>query len=174
MLTLLSEAEERAFRESHGSSDVDSCHPSRLDGVLAALKVFARDINRLPWSDPRSRVHRISPILARSVYEGNIRFMLNWAQVKGFDWDIGNARKSADKHSVSQAEAEQVFFNEPLLLAPDSKHSVHEQRYHALGRTDEGRLLHITFTLRVSGTLIRVISARNMHRKERIFYEQTP
>jgi uncharacterized protein len=72
------------------------------------------------------------------------------------------------------AEAEQVFFNEPLLLAPDSKHSVHEQRHHALGRTDEGRLLHITFTLRVSGTLIRVISARNMHRKERIFYEQAP
>lgn len=30
----------------------------------------------------------------------------------------------------------------------------------------------ITFTLRQSGTLIRVISARDMHRKERAVYEQ--
>jgi uncharacterized DUF497 family protein len=43
----------------------------------------------------------------------------------------------------------------------------HEVRYHALGRTNDTRLLHITFTLRVTGSLIRVISARDMHRKER-------
>jgi uncharacterized protein len=98
--------------------------------------------------------------------------MVDWAQVKGFDWDSGNARKSTDRHGVSQAEAEQVFFNQPLLVAPDPKHSRHEQRYHALGGTDEGRMLHVTFTLRISGTLIRVISARDMHRKERTFYEQ--
>ena len=99
--------------------------------------------------------------------------MIDWAQVTGFDWDQGNARKSADKHGVSQAEAERIFFNEPLLLLPDLKHSSkNEVRYHALGTTDENRLLHITFTLRASGTLIRVISARNMHRKERTYYEQ--
>jgi uncharacterized protein len=113
-----------------------------------------------------------SPFLAKNVYDCNIQIMLNWGQVKGFDWDSGTARKSADKHGVSQAEAEQVFFNKPLLLVPDPEHSGDEQRYHALGRTDEGRTLHVTFTLRVSGTLIRVISARDMHRKERIFYEQ--
>jgi hypothetical protein len=98
--------------------------------------------------------------------------MINWERVIGFDWDEGNARKSADKHSVSQAEAEQTFFNEPLLLLPDTKHSRQEPRYHALGKTDEGRILHITFTLRAGGTLIRVISARDMHRKERTFYAQ--
>lgn len=35
-------------------------------------------------------------------------------------------------------------------------------RFGALGVTDEGRRLHITFTLRTAGTLIRVISARDM------------
>ncbi len=99
--------------------------------------------------------------------------MIDWTQVTGFEWDEGNARKSADKHGVSQAEAERVFFNEPLLVLPDLRHSSqNEVRYHALGATDENRLLHITFTLRASGTLIRVISARDMHRKERIYYEQ--
>lgn len=98
--------------------------------------------------------------------------MIDWERITGFDWDHGNACKSADKHSVSQAEAEQAFFNEPLLLAPDSKHSQQEPRYHALSKTDEGRLLHITFTLRGAGTLIRVVSARDMHRKERTFYGQ--
>lgn len=78
--------------------------------------------------------------------------MIDWARVTGFDWDRGNARKSAAKHSVSQAEAEQAFFNEPLLLVPDLKHSQQEMRYHALGMTDEGRLLHITFTLRAEQT----------------------
>lgn len=98
--------------------------------------------------------------------------MIDWGRVTGFDWDEGNALKSADKHSVSQAQAEQVFFNEPLLLVPDLKHSQQEPRYHALGTTDEGRLLHITFTLRAAGTLIRVISARDMHPKERTIYGQ--
>jgi uncharacterized DUF497 family protein len=96
--------------------------------------------------------------------------MIDWARVTGFDWDEGNARKSAEKHSVSQGEAEQVFFNEPLLLLPDQRHSDTEQRFHALGKTQDGRLLHVTFTLRDGGKLIRVISARDMHRKERMFY----
>lgn len=98
--------------------------------------------------------------------------MFDWTRLTGFEWDAGNARKSADKHSVSQAEAEQTFFNEPLLLVPDVKHSNQEPRFHALGKTDDGRLLHITFTIRAAGTLIRVISARDMHRKERTFYGQ--
>ncbi|MEA3251402.1 MAG: BrnT family toxin [Pseudomonadota bacterium] len=76
------------------------------------------------------------------------------------------------KHGVSQSEAEEIFFNEPLLVLEDSRHSQAEARFHALGETDDKRLLHITFTLRQSGTLIRVISARDMHRKERAIYEQ--
>jgi uncharacterized protein len=98
--------------------------------------------------------------------------MIDWRAVSGFQWDEGNARKSTQKHAVTQAEAEQVFFNLPLLVLPDTHHSHDEIRYHALGATDGQRQLHITFTLRESGTLIRVISARDMHRKERFIYEK--
>ena len=98
--------------------------------------------------------------------------MIDWDQIAGFDWDAGNARKSTDKHSVTQAEAEQVFFNEPLLVVGDVNHSQAEVRYHALGKTDIGSLLHITFTLRADQSLIRVISARPMHKKERVSYVQ--
>lgn len=98
--------------------------------------------------------------------------MIDLEQISGFDWDAGNARKSADKHGVSMAEAEQVFFNTPLLMLQDLNHSARELRIHALGKTDEGRALHISFTLRKADTLIRVISARDMHRKERAIYEQ--
>jgi uncharacterized protein len=99
--------------------------------------------------------------------------MTGLSDIRGFDWDAGNSRKSADKHGVSQPEAEQLFFNAPLLLLPDQKHSQKEARYHALGKTDTGRQLHITFTLRRGGTLIRVISARDMRKKERAVYEQS-
>ena len=97
--------------------------------------------------------------------------MISLSQIAGFDWDEGNARKN-EKHGVSMAEAEQVFFNAPLLILEDGAHSQQEARLHALGKSDDGRALHITFTLRQSGLLIRVISARDMHRKERAIYEQ--
>jgi len=99
--------------------------------------------------------------------------MIDWTKITGFEWDEGNARKSSEKHEVSQSEAEQVFFNQPLLVLEDAKHSQDEVRFHALGKTDNARLLHETFTLRATGTLIRVISARDMHRKERKIYEQS-
>jgi hypothetical protein len=100
--------------------------------------------------------------------------MIDWSRLTGFDWDDSNARKSADKHDVSQAESEQIFLNQPLLIMPDARHSQSEARYHALGKTDTGRKLHVTFTLRTRETemLIRVISARDMHRKERTYYAQ--
>jgi uncharacterized protein len=98
--------------------------------------------------------------------------MIDLGKITGFDWDAGNSRKSADKHDVSQAEAESIFFNGPLIVAEDTKHSEGEQRLNALGRTSQDRLLHVTFTLRQNGTMIRVISARDMHRRERKAYEQ--
>ena len=61
-----------------------------------------------------------------------------------------------------------------MLVLEDRKHATDEPRYHALGKTDDERLLHITFTARDSGNKIRVISARPMHRKERVIYAQTP
>jgi uncharacterized DUF497 family protein len=98
--------------------------------------------------------------------------MIDFDQITGFDWDDGNSRKSADKHDVSQAEAESVFFNDPLIVVEDAKHSERELRFNALGKTAQNRLLHISFTLRQNGTMVRVISARDMHRKERKAYEQ--
>lgn len=89
----------------------------------------------------------------------------------GFEWDEGNAMKG-EKHAVSAAEAEQVFVNEPLVVLEDIAHSVAEPRWHALGHTNERRLLHVTFTLRAGGTRVRIISARPMHRKERTVYEK--
>ena len=91
-------------------------------------------------------------------------------RIEGFDWDEGNARKSAAKHHVSQAEAEAVFFSDPLFVVPDPRHSKSEPRFHALGKTADGRMLHVVFTLRRQETLIRIISARDTHRKERVIY----
>ncbi len=98
--------------------------------------------------------------------------MTHLTDITGFDWDEGIVRKN-EKHNVSMAEAEQVFFNEPLLVLEDSKHSEKEPRFHALGKSDEKRQLHIIFTLRQAGEKIRIISARDMHKKERAIYEKT-
>jgi uncharacterized DUF497 family protein len=96
--------------------------------------------------------------------------MIDFARIAGFDWDDGNGRKN-DRHGVTQAEAEQVFIDERILIADDVSHSETEIQYQALGETSEGRRLFISFTLRQKGTLIRVISARDMNRKERARYE---
>jgi uncharacterized DUF497 family protein len=98
--------------------------------------------------------------------------MIDFSRVTGFDWDFGNDRKNADSHGVSQIEAEQVFFNQPLLVTLDARHSDSESRVRALGAANDGRLLTIVFTMRAGGDLIRVISARDMHKKERKEYEQ--
>ena len=51
----------------------------------------------------------------------NVYTMIDLEQVTGFDWDDRNDWKSEDRHGVSQAEAEQVFYNEPALPAlPDT------------------------------------------------------
>ena len=97
--------------------------------------------------------------------------MLDFGQLE-FDWDDGNSRKSLEKHDVSQQEAEQVFVDPRVLVLVDEKHSADESRFHAYGRTAAGRRLQVTFTLRQNETLIRVISSREMSRKERARYEQ--
>jgi uncharacterized protein len=76
-------------------------------------------------------------------------------KISGFEWDKGNEQKNA-KHGVTNAEAEQVFLNEPFVILDDLKHSETEPRFHALGQTGEGRLLNVTFTIRA--TRMRVIS----------------
>jgi uncharacterized DUF497 family protein len=87
----------------------------------------------------------------------------------GFEWDEGNLLKSWERHRVSASEREQVFFNRPLVAFPDVSHSSDETRFYALGRTDAGRHIFVVFALR--NNLIRVISARDMSRKERRVFE---
>jgi uncharacterized DUF497 family protein len=73
--------------------------------------------------------------------------MIDLDEIAGFDRDDGNSRKSAEKHGVSQAEAASIFFNDPLIVVEDARHSDGEQRFNALEKTALSRLLHITFTL---------------------------
>ena len=87
----------------------------------------------------------------------------------GFEWDEGNLLKNWEKHKVSAMECEQVFFNRPLVALPDDQHSIDEPRFYALGQSDSGRHLFIAFTVRKKH--IRVISARDMNRKEKKGYE---
>ena len=93
------------------------------------------------------------------------------ARCVGFEWDTGNITKSRQKHDVSPSECEQIFFNHPLVVARDEGHSDQEDRFFALGQTDAGRLLFVVFVVRKD--IIRVISARNMNRKERKVYESS-
>ena len=91
-------------------------------------------------------------------------------QCTGFDWDEGNSEKNWILHQVSRSECEQVFFNEPLVVGADERHSQNEKRWYLLGQTDSKRLLFIVFTIR--NGLIRIISARDMHKKERRLYNE--
>ena len=93
------------------------------------------------------------------------------ASCEGFEWDKGNLLKNWEKHEVTASECEQLFFNRPLTAAEDEKHSAREARFYALGQTDAGRFLFIVFTIRKN--MIRVISARDMNRRERKAYEES-
>jgi uncharacterized DUF497 family protein len=88
----------------------------------------------------------------------------------GFDWDEGNAQKNRDRHAVTPEEAEDVFFHEPLVIRSDVRHSKPEKRYHCLGQTSAGRRLFVAFTVRRN--LIRVISVRDMNRRESEAYSR--
>ena len=87
---------------------------------------------------------------------------------EGFDWSGGNAEKNWKRHGVTPLEAEEVFFNTPFVCADDPGHSGNEARFYALGQTDAGREVCIAFTMR--GRKVRVVSVRDMSRKERRAY----
>ena len=89
---------------------------------------------------------------------------------EGFEWDEGNSNKNWYLHSVTDGECEDVFFNLPLIIASDKKHSEREARFFALGRTDSDRWLFVAFSVR--NNLIRVISARDMTKSEKRKYAE--
>jgi uncharacterized protein len=93
--------------------------------------------------------------------------------VAGFDWDEGNIAK-CQKHGVSVEEIEALFQNEDFVFAPDIAHSKSEQRFRAVGSNRIGRMIFLVFTFRrrEASVLVRVISARYMHKKEIEEYEE--
>lgn len=121
---------------------------------------------QIGWASPALLAWRI-----RISYTSDVVLLPEFFEgLTAFEWDAANAEKSWVRHQVSQAEAEQVFLNRPVLMAGDLRHSEPEARFFALGVTDAGRHLSVVFTLR--GSRVRVISARPMSRRERRRYEQ--
>jgi uncharacterized DUF497 family protein len=93
--------------------------------------------------------------------------MVDWGPIESFDWDAGDDRRSADKHAVTQAEPSGRSSMPHCRSLEDRTGGLDEPHWHALGHTDDGRRLHLTFTLRGQGTWARVISARGQSRHER-------
>ena len=87
-----------------------------------------------------------------------------------FEWDKGNINKNFKKHNVSNQEAEEAFSNNPLKLSKDVEHSDGEERFLALGKTNKGRLIFLSFTIRKDR--VRIISIRDMSKKEEVVYEK--
>ena len=96
--------------------------------------------------------------------------MKSLSGVSGFEWDEGNRGENFIKHQVADPEAEETFFNEPHILLEDEKHSTAENGFALLGKTAKGRKLFVVFTVR--GDKIRIISARDMSKKEKALYEK--
>lgn len=87
-----------------------------------------------------------------------------------FDWDKGNIDKNLERHNVEDKEAEEPFLKRFLYTFEDQKHSAKEKRYGLFGQTNRGRRLSIVFTIRKGK--IRIITARDMSRRERRSYKK--
>ncbi len=101
------------------------------------------------------------------IYNGFM--VIDLSQSEGFDWDKGNVTKSLEKHGITQPEAEEVFLNFHVGF-PDQRHGGTEKRFGLYGRTDQGKILFIAFTIR--NRRVRIISARPADQKERTMYEE--
>ncbi|MBI5122424.1 BrnT family toxin [Candidatus Roizmanbacteria bacterium] len=95
---------------------------------------------------------------------------LDFTKIDGFEWNEGNVNKNWVRHLTSCEEAEEIFVNLPKILLVDKKHSTVEERFIILGRTDKNRRLIVSFTIR--NNKFRIISARDMNKKERRKYEE--
>lgn len=89
-------------------------------------------------------------------------------QLIEFDWDKGNIGKNWKNHRVTDRESEEIFFDKNKKIMKDKLHSGEEERFILIGQTKERRLLFIAFTIR--NNKIRVISARDLNKKEKHLY----
>ena len=102
---------------------------------------------------------------------GAVKWEERLAECEGFQWDAGNSAKIWDRHQVMPTECEELFFNRPLVVGSDEQHSTGEERFYALGQTDGGRLIFAVLT--ICDRRIRVLSARDMSRKERRIFRSS-
>lgn len=87
-----------------------------------------------------------------------------------FQWDKGNVHKNVTKHLVTNSDVEEVFYDKHKKLFKDRLHSGKEERLRVIGKTKNEKLLFIVFTIR--DKKVRVISARNLNKKEVYLYEK--
>lgn len=87
-----------------------------------------------------------------------------------FDWDPNKAASNEAKHDVSFEEAATVFGDPLSDTFDDPDHSWEERRFLIIGTSVQGRLLIVSHT--DDGEIVRLISARELTRKERKFYEE--
>ena len=87
-----------------------------------------------------------------------------------FEWDTDKAIANLKRHKVSFQEASTVFGDTLSITIVDPDHSVGEQRYIIIGSSYMERILMVSHTDR--GERIRIISARELTRKERKAYEE--
>ena len=87
-----------------------------------------------------------------------------------FEWDDGNIDKNWKRHQIHYKEIEEVFFNRPIKIFPDVRHSQKEKRFLAYGRTNSDVLLTVVFVVR--NKKLRAISARRQNKNEKALYEK--
>jgi len=86
-----------------------------------------------------------------------------------FDWDDNKAATNMSKHGVSFVEAATVFEDDLSVTFFDPDHSEDEERLVIIGHSQRGRLLFVSHT--DINDEVRIISAREVTRRERKVYE---
>lgn len=82
-----------------------------------------------------------------------------------FEWDDLKAERNLHKHGVTFEESATAFKDELGRSKRDTVHSVDEDRFVLIGRSEAGRILTVIFVER--GDRLRLISAREATPRER-------
>lgn len=94
-----------------------------------------------------------------------------------FEWDEAKEAANRRKHGVSFKQATQVFID-PLHLSLQERVADGEERWVTFGRIADAALIVVAHTIRECTEedevveTIRIISARELTRHERRFYEE--
>ena len=89
-----------------------------------------------------------------------------------FEWDENKNSINQNKHGISFAEAQTVFYDDEALVIDDPEHSEEEERFIILGLSNKTNLLVVCHCYRASETVIRIISARKATKTESKFYNK--